>query len=178
MPPPGGVPEWPKGTGCKPVGSAYGGSNPPAPTPVKDPNVFCEDTVADNNTAEMQHVICQEIGHTFGLNHQSTDGTSLNTCRYEEHPPEPARLRRAGHDLHTPRLDDDDRRGVDLVALRSPRPGRRVEVRRPVGERHHADHLRPLGIADPLELLGADSACPGAPLDRAPAPRRHLEPAL
>jgi geranylgeranyl reductase family protein len=29
---PGGVPEWPKGTGCKPVGSAYGGSNPPAPT--------------------------------------------------------------------------------------------------------------------------------------------------
>src|SRR3954468_9488232 len=29
---PGGVPERPKGTGCKPVGSAYGGSNPPAPT--------------------------------------------------------------------------------------------------------------------------------------------------
>jgi hypothetical protein len=27
----GGVPERPKGTGCKPVGSAYGGSNPPAP---------------------------------------------------------------------------------------------------------------------------------------------------
>jgi hypothetical protein len=33
-----------------------------------------------NNTAEMQHVICQEIGHTFGLDHQSTDGSSLNTC--------------------------------------------------------------------------------------------------
>src|SRR5581483_4528877 len=31
-PAPGGVPERPKGTGCKPVGSAYGGSNPPAPT--------------------------------------------------------------------------------------------------------------------------------------------------
>jgi hypothetical protein len=28
----------------------------------------------------MQHVICQEIGHTFGLDHQSTDGSSLNTC--------------------------------------------------------------------------------------------------
>ena len=25
------MPERPKGTGCKPVGSAYGGSNPPAP---------------------------------------------------------------------------------------------------------------------------------------------------
>ncbi len=33
-----------------------------------------------NNTAEMQHVICQEVGHTFGLDHQSTDGSSLNTC--------------------------------------------------------------------------------------------------
>jgi len=33
-----------------------------------------------NNTAEMQHVICQEIGHTLGLNHQSTSGASLNTC--------------------------------------------------------------------------------------------------
>ena len=28
----------------------------------------------------MQHVICQEVGHTFGLDHQSTDGSSLNTC--------------------------------------------------------------------------------------------------
>jgi hypothetical protein len=35
---PGGVPEWPKGTGCKPVGSAYGGSNPPAPTKGEDAN--------------------------------------------------------------------------------------------------------------------------------------------
>jgi hypothetical protein len=33
-----------------------------------------------NNTAEMQHVICQEIGHTFGLDHQSESGISLNTC--------------------------------------------------------------------------------------------------
>jgi hypothetical protein len=28
----------------------------------------------------MQHVICQEIGHTFGLDHQDTSGISLNTC--------------------------------------------------------------------------------------------------
>ena len=28
----GGVPEWLKGTGCKPVGYAYHGSNPCAPT--------------------------------------------------------------------------------------------------------------------------------------------------
>jgi hypothetical protein len=41
---------------------------------------FGNSTYAYNNTAEMQHVICQEVGHTFGLDHQSTDGTSLNTC--------------------------------------------------------------------------------------------------
>jgi hypothetical protein len=33
-----------------------------------------------DNTAEMQHVICQEIGHTFGLDHQSTSGASFGTC--------------------------------------------------------------------------------------------------
>jgi len=33
-----------------------------------------------NNTAEMQHVICQEIGHTFGLDHQDETGITLNTC--------------------------------------------------------------------------------------------------
>lgn len=27
-----------------------------------------------------QHVMCQEIGHTFGLDHQSTSGADLNTC--------------------------------------------------------------------------------------------------
>ena len=41
---------------------------------------FGTSTYAYNNTAEMQHVICQEIGHTFGLDHQSENGDSLNTC--------------------------------------------------------------------------------------------------
>ena len=35
---------------------------------------------AYNNPDEKQHVVCQEIGHTFGLDHQSTSGASLNTC--------------------------------------------------------------------------------------------------
>lgn len=29
---------------------------------------------------EAIHVMCQEVGHTFGLDHQSTDGSSQNTC--------------------------------------------------------------------------------------------------
>ena len=37
-------------------------------------------TYAYNNSAEREHVMCQEVGHTFGLDHQSTSGASLNTC--------------------------------------------------------------------------------------------------
>ncbi len=33
-----------------------------------------------NNANEREHVVCQEVAHTFGLDHQSTDGSSLNTC--------------------------------------------------------------------------------------------------
>lgn len=33
-----------------------------------------------NNPNEKKHVMCQEVAHTFGLGHQSEDGTSLNTC--------------------------------------------------------------------------------------------------
>jgi hypothetical protein len=33
-----------------------------------------------NNPNERKHVMCQEIGHTFGLDHQSEDGSSQNTC--------------------------------------------------------------------------------------------------
>ena len=37
-------------------------------------------TYTYNNSAEREHVMCQEVGHTFGLDHQSTSGASLNTC--------------------------------------------------------------------------------------------------
>jgi hypothetical protein len=33
-----------------------------------------------NNPNEKLHVVCQEIGHTFGLGHTSEDGSSQNTC--------------------------------------------------------------------------------------------------
>ncbi|MEO8034447.1 MAG: hypothetical protein ABI837_08430 [Acidobacteriota bacterium] len=38
------------------------------------------DTATYNNPNEKLHVVCQEVGHTFGLDHQSTNGSSLNTC--------------------------------------------------------------------------------------------------
>ncbi len=33
-----------------------------------------------NNPSERLHVMCQEVGHTFGLGHTSEDGSSQNTC--------------------------------------------------------------------------------------------------
>jgi hypothetical protein len=33
-----------------------------------------------NNANERLHVMCQEVGHTFGLGHQDESGISLNTC--------------------------------------------------------------------------------------------------
>ena len=33
-----------------------------------------------NNPNEREHVMCQEVAHTFGLDHQSTSGVSLDTC--------------------------------------------------------------------------------------------------
>ncbi len=38
------------------------------------------DTATYNNPNEKLHVMCQEIGHTFGLGHTSEDGSSQNTC--------------------------------------------------------------------------------------------------
>ena len=33
-----------------------------------------------NNPNEREHVMCQEVAHTFGLDHQSTNGSSQNSC--------------------------------------------------------------------------------------------------
>ena len=32
------------------------------------------------NATNAQHVMCQEVGHTFGLDHQDESGADLNTC--------------------------------------------------------------------------------------------------
>lgn len=37
-------------------------------------------TATYNNPNEKLHVVCQEVAHTFGLDHQSTDGSSQNSC--------------------------------------------------------------------------------------------------
>ncbi len=37
-------------------------------------------TAKYNNPNEKRHVMCQEMAHTFGLGHQSEDGSSQNSC--------------------------------------------------------------------------------------------------
>lgn len=58
----------------------YGGEHITQGTVRNNDYYFGNSTYQYNNEAEKKHVICQEIGHTLGLDHQSTDGTSLNTC--------------------------------------------------------------------------------------------------
>jgi hypothetical protein len=36
--------------------------------------------MAGDTTAERNHVMCQEVGHVFGLGHTSEDGSSQQTC--------------------------------------------------------------------------------------------------
>lgn len=44
-------------------------------------------TARYNTPSERLHVMCQEVGHTFGLGHTSEDGTSQGTCMdYSEDP--------------------------------------------------------------------------------------------
>lgn len=44
-------------------------------------------TARYNTADERAHVMCQEVGHTFGLGHTSEDGTSQGTCMdYSESP--------------------------------------------------------------------------------------------
>lgn len=38
------------------------------------------DTATYGNPNEREHVMCQEVAHTFGLGHQSEDGSSQNSC--------------------------------------------------------------------------------------------------
>ncbi len=47
---------------------------------VNDTYLGAGSSYAYNNANERQHVICQEVGHTFGLDHQDTSGASYGTC--------------------------------------------------------------------------------------------------
>ena len=105
-----------------------------------------------NNTAEMQHVICQEIGHTFGLDHQERDRSVAQHLhgllpqhfglRYQEHSPELARLPRTLNDLPALGLDHHRRRCGLFAAQRD---GTYIEVRRTPLRRSAPDHLHHLG---------------------------------
>jgi choline kinase len=47
---------------------------------VNDTYLDPSSTYTYNTPEERLHVICQEVGHTFGLDHQSTSGATLGTC--------------------------------------------------------------------------------------------------
>ena len=71
----GGVPEWLKGTGCKPVGYAYPGSNPGAPT-MRHPRALA-------SGVQNAH-IAQQVEHFLGKE-EVTGSSPATATRY--HPP-------------------------------------------------------------------------------------------
>src|SRR6266542_2882516 len=61
---PGGVPERPKGAVCKTAGSAYGGSNPPAPTSLQ----------GGRARIDLRALLAQLVEHLHGK--EGVDGSS------------------------------------------------------------------------------------------------------
>src|SRR5215207_1935936 len=70
MPAPGGVPERPKGTGCKPVGSAFRGSNPLAPTS----QFASPPRAATGARLSATALLAQQVEHLHGK--EGVDGSS------------------------------------------------------------------------------------------------------
>src|SRR5215216_5527478 len=70
MPALGGVPERPKGTGCKPVGSAFRGSNPLAPTS----QFGSPPRAATGARLRVTALLAQQVEHLHGK--EGVDGSS------------------------------------------------------------------------------------------------------
>lgn len=73
-----------------------------------------------DNADERQHVMCQEVGHTFGLGHTSEDGTSQGTCM--DYSQDPGSTRPNAHDYEQLDLVYGHTDGA-TVAAASPAPG-------------------------------------------------------
>lgn len=64
-----------------------------------------------NTTAWRQFVICQEVGHTFGLDHQNVNFTDANLGTCMDYTNDPARNDGSGDNLH-PNTHDYDELGI------------------------------------------------------------------
>jgi len=68
-------------------------------------------TVAYNTPAWRQFVMCQEVGHTFGLDHQDVDFSNANLGTCMDYTNNPARNDGLGDNLH-PNAHDYDQLGI------------------------------------------------------------------
>jgi hypothetical protein len=83
--PPGGVPEWPKGTGCKPVGSAFRGSNPLSPT-FRMPR-FSKGRQQRKDALEwLSALLAQLVEHLHGKEGVDGSSPSEGSLRYKNRP--------------------------------------------------------------------------------------------
>jgi hypothetical protein len=83
-----------------------------------------------NNSAEQQHVVCQEVGHTFGLDHQDESGISLDTCMDYYH-----NTSSTDTEQHRHAVDEAERRRLRRAELHL-RPGLQASARLEPREYH------------------------------------------
>ena len=98
---------------------------------------------------EAPHVMCQEVGHTFGLDHQSTDGTSQNTCMdYSNSPTSTAPNQHDYDELVTIYTHTDSYNSYSTsspMPVNSAQSGMTGEV--PLGNLVHRDHFYEVYVA-------------------------------
>ena len=80
----GEVPEWPKGTGCKLVGTAFGGSNPPLSTSLIVEQML-RAGIAQLARAEAFQASCRGFESRFPLHNLSGSGEGAHVAQLAEH---------------------------------------------------------------------------------------------
>ena len=107
---------------------------------------------AYNNSAERQHVVCQEVGHTFGLDHQDTSGASYGTCMdYYQN--------RSASDTKSTTPDQGDYDELDCIYNKS-KSGQTITYSG--DSTHHSHSCRGTGHDDGFTTSGATGFSPAA----------------
>lgn len=104
-----------------------------------------------NNPSLRQHVLCQEVGHTFGLGHTSEDGSSQKTCM--DYSNDPDSIKPNAHDFEQlgsiyGHLDATSTVGSTSTSFGAAPADARADWGREVersANGHHATYLRDLG---------------------------------
>lgn len=98
---------------------------------------------------EAKHVMCQEVGHTFGLDHQSTNGSSQNTCMDYSSSPTSTAPNQHDYDELVTIYSHTDSYNSNSFSAGAPFTKAQVEMAgaAPIGNLVHKDHFYEVYVA-------------------------------